>query len=320
MKHFNLCSKDNLTFPVNQKLNNELMGNYITTVNHLDDLSSVGSTYVLIGLPSFSIEDSKPVISDNSFSEAIAPLLNFLQSPFNDGTDILALGEIKANSILKSLQQDADIKSDLVGAYQKEELIIIEELISIITDAEKIPIFIGGNAQHSFFISKFLSLALVSQINLLDISPNFNIRAKNIQNGKNLSEFKLHKYDVFGLHKNYVSQTNYELISTSKKINVQYYEDTLHLTTLDKCVKLKNAIDYLNRSFGVRLDAKSIENCTNAIESSSGFSIRDLRTFIKMIKKEEVHFAHFCGFESSQSTRTRNLLSYLISDFIRQEE
>jgi len=128
------------------------------------------------------------------------------------------------------------------------------------------------------------------------------------------------KYYAFGLHKNNIAQKNFNVISASTQIDFKFYEDCLHLTTLDKCVKFKNSIDFLNGKLGFRLDLKSIQGLSANCEPSSGFSLRDIRTFMKIVRKEKIEFLHICGFETCKEEITSMMLSYLISDFIRHDD
>jgi len=317
MKYLNFSSHDHIQSLLSTQSFGDQLGNHVSTVSKLDGLYSNGATFALLIIPEILTVDDISSSSDNY--EILKPLLNIEQNPFNDGSNLLILGELDTHSILKEINKSL---SDLeqLETYKAIETKVFSEIITSIVYAGKIPIVIGGNSRHTFHLSKSIGLETSSNFNLLDISSRFNLSFEDeMINEDSLDAYRLHKYDAFGISKNYVSAREYAFMSTSKRVGFQWYDDCLHLTSLDKCVKLKNAIDFLQRNLGFKLDLNCIEDSSPSTAASSGFSIRDIRTFLKMLIKEDVNFAHFCGFDS-KITSSKSILSFFIADFIRNED
>ena len=316
MKYLKFSSHDHIQSLLSNQSFGDKLGNHVSTVSKLDGLYSNGATFALLIIPTIStVSDFN---SDSNSDEILKPILNIEQNPFNDGSNLLILGELDSHSILKEIDKSvSDLKQ--LETYRAIETKVYSEIVTSIFHAGKIPIVIGGNSRHTSHLSKSIGLEANSNLNLLDISSRFNLSfEKEMINEDDLDAYQLNKYDAFGLSKNYVSAREYAFMSTSKRIGFQWYDDCLHLTSLDKCVKLKNAVDFLQRNLGFKLDLNCMEGISPSTASSSGFSVRDIRTFLKMLRKEEINFVHFCGFDS-QIPATKSILSFFISDFIRNE-
>lgn len=327
MDYFKFCKASSLFKNIEVNDFGEKFGEGIVTIPDLNHLETSNAKYVIFGVPTVSHTKYSFSLKPIKFEALLKDLLNTQNNQFNKAEDLIILGEINMRPIDLEIDINKQIlessKKEITEIYNKLENIIFE-LTTAIFKSGKIPIMLGGNLSNSISMAKSLRSFLDKTINLFDLSPNsnFNLSKKHITlSPTNYFDTDLfRKYFAFGLHKNYIPQKNLDQMSTSKQIDFNFYEDCLHLTTLDKCVKFKNSIDFLNGSLGFRLDLKSIQGLSLSCESSSGFSERDIRTFIKVIKKEKVEFIHLCGFETCKKENVGGILSYLISDFMRHEE
>lgn len=321
MNHFTFSSASQLTQLIETSSKGQKFGEHVVTCQHLDELEAIESTYVLFGIPTITVNSEAVEISSiDMFQVILQPLLNIQNNEFNDGANLIVLGEIDAQSILKEIGNSA-INSEEIEKYKSLETEITTNICTAIIKAGKIPIAIGGDYQNTCSIVKGCVMTEDSSVNLLNLSTRFNLKfnKNDLQNNKCLENLNLDYYHSFGLHKNHVTQEELKLMKNCKKIGFKYYEDCLHLTTLDKCVKFKNAIDFLKGQHGFSLNLDSIQGMSSSCEASSGFSVRDLRTFMIMLKKAKIKFLHFNGFEKGRENSIGNTLSYLISDFIRVE-
>lgn len=313
MDAFKFSNATSLSRHIDYNLKGVKFGEKVITVSSLDELENSNAKYVLFGIPTFSNSTEKFGIENSEiFQRGLKHLLNIQYNQFNPAEQLIVLGEIDVDFISKELNE-LKTNSEKIDIFQKTLEVTIYEVAHAISISGKIPILIGGDDKNTMQLLKGMSSAQNSTMNLLDLSPQVNL------NFENTSEF-LNKYHAFGLHKNYISQEELEMMNSSKNLNYYLYEDCLHLTTLDKCIRFKNAVDFLNRKSGFKLDLKSIQGMSSECESCSGFSLRDIRTFIKIIKKEQPQFLHICGLEGSQKENIGHVLSYLISDFIRNED
>lgn len=297
----------------------EKFGKKVISISNLNQLENTDAEYVLFGIPTFS--SGKDVNhSLDWFQLFLKDLLNIQNNQFNRGENLVVLGEIDAISIDKDL---SDLKENSEKVKKHKALIenIIFEISYAISQHGKIPIAIGGNHKNTFDLLKGISSSTLYAPNLLELSTRVHLNSE--ENPQDLDfYFKaeiLNKYHVFGLHSNHATQKELDFINSTKTAKYFLYEDCLHLTTLDKCVKFKNAVDFFNGSLGIALDLKSVQGLCSQRESSSGFSIRDLRTFIKLARKENVQFFHICETETAQEKNISNVLSYFVSDFVRND-
>jgi formiminoglutamase len=325
MKYFKFTEASDLKQLIDYDTKGEKFGERVVCISKLIQLESTDADYVLFGLPSLlSTKEGLEIELSDMFQSVLEPLLNIQNNQYNRGENLVILGQFDLQRIMKDLDE-YDSKSEKIIKFNGILKDTISKIIEVVYDTGKIPIAIGGHPSDTLNIVKALSEVHNSSINLLDLSTkvNLQIEENEIQNHENnswLESLKLNKYAVFGLNKNYASQKEIEVMNFSKKLNFHFFEDCLHLTTLDKCVKFKNAVDFHNGELGFRLDLNSVLGMCSKCESSSGFSMRDIRTFIKMIRKENVQFFHICGLDFSKKASISNTLSYLVSDFIREED
>lgn len=323
MDYFKFSRATELSKYINYDSTGKKFGEKVATVVNLDQLKTNDAEFVLFGIPDLSNSKDKFKLKDcGMFQTVLENLLNIQQNQFNHGENLVVLGEVDVEMITKAsyeLETNSEKKERCKEILKKT----ISDIVHAICSLGKLPIVIGGHHESTLDILKGVGLAQNMGINLLEQSTQINLNVEEdfdkLERTKGNPEL-LNKYNVFGLHKNYVTEEQLKLMKSSKKLNFHLYEDCLHLTTLDKCIRFKNAVDCLDRNFGFKLDLKSIQGMSSYCDSSSGFSVRDIRTFIKIVRKENVHFFHICGFEERLRENIGFTLSYFISDFLRKDE
>ncbi|SDH02131.1 arginase family protein [Psychroflexus sediminis] len=312
MTYFKFSDNNELSKYIDHESKGRKFGEKVILVSELNQLEAVNADYVLFGIPTLSnsADEFKPG-KFKMFQAVLQNLLNIQYNDFNQAENLVVLGELNVDIISDEINQLKTI-SEKEMRYEQ----IVKETTHTVSETicglGKIPIVIGGSSSDTLNLLKASNSTIQSRLNLLDLSTHVTFQLENS------SDF-FDKYSGFGLHKNTTTQAELDLLNSSKTLSFQFYEDCLHLTTLDKCVKFKNAVDFLNGHLGFKLDLKSIQGMSSHCDSSSGFSVRDLRTFLKVIRKEQAQFFHICGFEVNLKENIGFILSYFISDFIRKE-
>lgn len=327
MINLNIYSRDHINQFVQTRPHETKFGEAIQSVSSLDELQQHKAEYVLLGIPEdigIRANRGKPGAS-KTWSVFLNAFLNIQANEFNHPENMILLGEInckawmqKAASIPKTDENYYQKLGDLVKQIDEAVAYVVEQIVA----AGKIPIVIGGGHNNAFGIIKGCSIALSKTIHVANIDAHTDLRPMDFRHSGNpfsyaIAEHYMDKYSVFGLHKNYTSQGIFEEMKANKKINYHFYEDCLHLTSLDKLVKLKSSLNFLNGEFGLELDCDVMENFNSSAVSPTGFSFKEMRTFIKILRKHHIHYLHICEAAPHEYTLIGKSLSYLVSDFIR---
>lgn len=300
----------------------EKFGNSLHSISSLDTLDAYDANFVLFGIPSFSFEHNKFVYKPCKIESLLEKFLNIQINQFNSPDDLILLGEIDLKSHVHHLNKDDLFNEKKIKNFQNKLQDLILYITSQIKNAGKLPIMIGGQPNNMPGSANDIEKGIDKTSNVLIVSSTSDFYfseevPETASEDLSLSQFE--RCYAFGLHKNNIRQLHLEAIHNSKQMQVKFYEDLFHLTTLDKCVKFKNAMDFLNGDFSFQLNLNAIQNKSSASLSTFGFSNRDLRTFIKVLKTEEVNCFHLCGFEGLDLEHLKYELSYLVSDFIRKK-
>ncbi|MBZ9787914.1 arginase [Psychroflexus sp. CAK57W] len=334
MTYFKFSDAKSLSKHMHHDSSGKKFGEKVITVTGLDQLESNEAEYVLFGIPTLLNSSEEFELGHfDMFQTVLKSLLNIQHNEFNRGENLIVLGELDSEVISEELNKLKTNPPAFLGRAGSEKINLLHsilektiyKIVQAICASGKIPIAIGGQHSNTFDLIKGVSLIKKSTVSLLDISTRVNVMFENNtdhlkQNKAYFDTVYINKHHTFGIHKNYVSQENLDVMNSSKNLGFYLYEDCLHLTTLDKCIRFKNAVDFLNRELGFKLDLKSIQGLSSCCDSSSGFSVRDIRTFLKVIRKEQAQFFHICGFEANQKESIGYVLSYFISDFIRNDD
>ena len=330
MKNFTFFNTSDISKLIQHRENETKFGEGVETVSELNQLAECDAEYVLFGIPEdlgVMANFGKPGTS-KTFQHVLSSLLNIQNNKFNRPNNLILLGQINCDGFYEeaeALDPKAENYRNQLGDIVSKIDNVVTAVVKTIIESGKTPIVIGGGNNNCYGIIKGTSKALENPINVLNIDAHTDLRAPDYRHSGNgfryaLEENYLNKYHVFGLHKNYTSQEIFDFMDHKKGLNYFLYEDGLHLTTLDKCIRLKSGVDFLNREFGFELDCDAIGGMNSSAETPSGFSIRDIRTFIRLIKKEQVHYFHICEADASKDKTIGKAISYFISDFIRDED
>lgn len=330
MINLTFFSQDYISQFIQSRPNETKFGESIQCISSLDELEHHQASYVLLGIPEdigIRANRGKPGAA-KTWSVFLNAFLNIQANEFNTPENLILLGEInckswmqKAGSIPKTDENYYQKLGDLVQQIDDAVSNVIEKIVG----AGKIPIVIGGGHNNAYGIIKGCSKALGRPIHVANIDAHTDLRTNEFRHSGNpfsyaISENYLDRYSVFGLHKNYTPQAIFDYMNSNKKIKYHLFEDCLHLTSLDKLIKMKTSLDFLKGKFGLELDCDAIENFNSSAVSPSGFSFNEIRSFIKLLRKHELHYLHICEASPHEYTLIGKSLSYLVSDFIRGSE
>jgi formiminoglutamase len=288
--------------------------------------------YVLLGIPEdigVRANYGKEGTS-SAWHSCLKILCNIQENHLTQPENVVILGEIDCKT---QMNQAATITNkDSHYAEKLGELVTqiddkVSQVVQQIVSAGKIPILIGGGHNNSFGNIKGTSYALKTPIHCINFDAHTDFRALEHRHSGNgfsyaFEEGFLDKYFIFGLHRNYTSQSVFNEIDKNKaRIQFNLFED----------IKVKNKISFLKamqqagnfcfgKQFGLELDMDAIEGMGSSAISPSGFSVNEARQFIHYFStNENCAYIHICeGSTSAEvfSPQVAKTIAYLITDVI----
>ncbi|MGM0634871.1 MAG: formimidoylglutamase [Bacteroidota bacterium] len=330
MNWFKLYNRENINTYIKPRDGETKFGEKIASVNHLDELSNHQAKFVLFGIPEdigVRANHGQPGTS-KTWNAFLPKFLNIQFNAFNDPDNIILLGHIDCDDLM---QQAENINPNAGDYYLRLGELVkvidyrVKELTLLIRKTGKIPIAIGGGHNNAYGLIAGTSTAVEHPINILNIDAHTDLRDLEHRHSGNgftyaNDEGFINRYYIYGLHKNYTSNAIFKMMESNKHIDYFFFEDCLHLTSLDKLVKLKSGFDFLKNAFGLELDCDAIENFSSSAETPSGFSISDIRTFLKLARKEQLEYVHICEASANSTNNVAKAIAYLVSDFIRHPD
>ncbi|SHI79738.1 formiminoglutamase [Mesonia phycicola] len=325
MKNFNFYSTEKVTNFISYREGETKFGEALTFLRNFEELEKSDAKYVIFGIP----EDigvrgnfGKPGTA-KAWDAFLKSFCNIQVNKYNNPEQCIILGEIDCSSYNEAALNTTS-KSELGEIVEKIDLqvaTVVEKIVSL----GKIPIIIGGGHNNAYGNIKGTSTALKKAIHVLNLDAHTDLRKTDYRHSGNgfkyaKKEEYLDKYAIVGLHKNYTPQYIFEEMDSDKHINYSFLEEFLHLTTIQKLIKFQKATDFVKNQFGLEVDCDSIKNFDSSAITPSGFSVNEVRSFIKLSKKQKVLYLHLCEASPENNPTIGKALSYFVSDFIREEE
>lgn len=329
MDNLNIYNKQDVLQMVNLREGETKFGEEIQLVSSLNELTDNTSKYVLLGIPEdIGVRANRGKVgAAKTWNAFLVSFLNIQRNQYNDPAQITLLGEIDCKDWLLRADQ---IKTSDSNYYSKLGELVSEidqtvaHVIEAIVTSGKIPIVIGGGHNNAYGIIKGCAKALDKPIHVANIDAHTDLRPTDFRHSGNgfsyaMAENYLDRYSIFGLHKNYTSQAIFEEMNANSHIKFHFFEDCLHLTSLDKLIKMKSSLDFLKGKFGVELDCDVIHSFNSSAITPSGFSLNVIRSFMKLIRKHDIHYLHICEAIPDDKGLVAKSISFLVSDYIREE-
>ncbi|MBS1638213.1 MAG: formimidoylglutamase [Bacteroidetes bacterium] len=271
--------------------------------------------------------------SHTAWKPALESFLNQQSNHFLKGTDILVLGHIRTEDLMKTSEQftqrtqhDVDALRQLVAQLDERVSQVIEKIIQ----TGKIPIVIGGGHNNAYGNIKGASRALNQKINVINCDPHTDFRpleGRHSGNGFSYAfrEQYLDRYSVFGMHEQYnTGQVLREFMANPQNLYFSTYEDIFVRENLSFSKALAQNIGFVKHSpCGVEIDLDAITNVPSSAKTSSGISPVQARQYIyqcgKHLSSLYLHIAEGAPILShiKADNKTGKLIAYLISDFIK---
>ncbi|MBC8046929.1 MAG: formimidoylglutamase [Fimbriimonadaceae bacterium] len=317
------------------------VGEMIKTIsdknNWEDELKNNNAKFILLGLP----EDIGVRANYGrggayaAWKPALDFLINMQSNQFLPGDEILVLGDIDFSDLMEKANQLDYKKNDDVYAARNivgEVDARVENIISKITAANKIPVIVGGGHNNAYPIIK--GTAQVKKIqqgmNVINCDPHADMRPMNGRHSGNgfhyaFAEKYLNKYAVFGLHESYNMQAALQLFKDHpKQLYYETYDDIFVRDCVNYFDALRNCIEFVNEGItGIEIDLDSIQNVPVSARTPSGMLPVHVRKFVwHCAENLEVAYLHIAEgapvlAHKQMDNKTGKLIAYIITDFVK---
>ncbi|HET7361119.1 MAG TPA: formimidoylglutamase [Salinimicrobium sp.] len=301
-------------------------GEKINFISALHELKKNPSPFVIFGIPEdigIRANHGNPGAS-KAWEACLPALLNVQENHFFNPSSLLLLGEIDCSEEMKKA---GNLEISDPNYYQKMGELVekIDEAVSstvkTIVLAGKIPIIIGGGHNNAYGNIKGSSEALKNQINVLNIDAHTDLRQlEHRHSGNGFSYARkngfLNKYCIFGLHESYTPQTIFDEMDASDEIKYHVLDNFL----IDHKPRVfQESVEFVNsEKFGLEVDCDAIANFPSSAISPSGFTLNEVRSFVKIAAKDKnCAYLHLCEAIPKENYPTGKALSYLITDFLK---
>ncbi|MDT0294955.1 formimidoylglutamase [Mesonia ostreae] len=323
MIFFNFLTENSAKAYINSREGETKLGESINYISSFEELEHTAAKYVIFGVPEdigIRANQGKPGAS-STWEPFLKAFLNIQHNSYN-ANNCVVLGNIKTEELQQKAEHVEDPK--LLGEMLPEIDDMLSEVVQKIVSLQKVPIIIGGGHNNSYGNIKGCSKALEKPIDVLNIDAHTDLRTTNFRHSGNgfsyaKKEGFLNHYALVGIHQNYTPRYIFDMMNEDKTISYSLFEEYLHLTTIDKLIRFKKAINFVRDKFALELDCDAIQDFNSSAMTPSGFSINEIRSFINLAKKQQVYYLHICEADASKNPMIAKALSYFVSDFIRPE-
>ncbi len=330
MKNFKLYSQESIAHLISVRPGESKFGQKIQFVSSWEALKDSSAKFVVFGIPEdigIRANYGKPGAA-SAWDAFLSPFLNIQKNRFNIPEHCILLGEMDCENWMKSateiLPGDLDYHEKLGKLVSKLDE-TLSKIVSRIISEGKVPIIIGGGHNNAFGNIKGTSAALMKPVNVLNIDAHTDLRSTEFRHSGNgfskaMEEGFLKKYAVFGLHENYTSEPIFARMEASKQIKFQLFEDLFGFSSQEIWTELRKSANFLERQFGLEIDCDSMANFSSSAMTPSGFSLDEMRGFVKVLNYFNPHYLHLCEASAENAPLVGKALAYLASDFMKEKE
>lgn len=327
MHHLKLYSEKNIFKLMATRHGETKLGQKLQFVENLEALEKTDSRYVIFGIPEdigvrANFGNAGTATAWETFLKAF---LNVQENEYNSGEEIVLLGEINTAELMQKAG-NIDVSDpnyvQKLGDLVEQVDVMVSGVVKKVILAGKFPIIIGGGHNNAFGNLKGAAEASGKAINVLNIDAHTDLRRLEHRHSGNgfsyaLKNGFLERYSIFGLHKNYTPQYIFDEMNASEAINYRLLEE---LPQQERPEKFRQALDFVkDAKFGLELDCDAIANFPSSALSPVGFSLDEVRSFLKIAAKEKnCCYLHICEAMSATNYPTGKALSYLATDFLQE--
>ncbi len=297
------------------------------SIDELEHFRNKGAQFCLVGVPECigPLGNGGRPGAEFAWESFLKAFLNIQSNRFLSGKEVVLLGQVNVDDLM-----DQALNLDQGSKYYLQKLHVlceslderVEEVISAIAQSGLVPIVIGGGHNNAYPIIKGVSTHL-GGLNVLNIDAHADFRALEGRHSGNgfsyaFQKGSLQKYAVYGLHQNYNSENMLKSMDAEKNISYAFLEDIQYTDKL-----FHNQIEFLkgDEKKGLEIDMDSIRNMPSSAISPSGFSLEQMRYFLRKATKglspKYLHLAEAAPTSEMDQLMVGKALTYLVSDFIK---
>lgn len=268
----------------------------------LKELSNLKAKYLIIGIP----EDigvranlGRAGASD-AWESFLKSFLSLQQTSLNDVSRFCVLGSVhtedlmlQAQNLAASSPKDRKQLSDLVKLLDQR----VSEIASLIIEAGKTPIVIGGGHNNSYPLLKACGYSVA--VDCINIDAHTDLRTPSGRHSGNgfshaIQEGYLKSYYMIGIQENYLSQPMIDLMEKSDAIDYSSY----HFENFEIHQEVLKAIKHVDTNyFALEIDMDAVAHFPSSAQSPVGYSFQELRLMMSKILKKASSFPkyiHIC--------------------------
>lgn len=308
------------------------IGEQIEVLGSISALKQTPAKFILLGIAEdigVRANHGRAGTSE-AWESGLQTFLNLQHSQHTHTQRIALLGEIDCREemyISNQLQPDEPNYFEALGRLVEQIDEKVTAVVKEIVAHGKIPILIGGGHNNCYGMIKGSYLAKETAINTINFDAHTDFRPLEHRHSGNgfsfaFSKDYINKYFIFGLQRNYTSQSIWDTIA-QKSDRVQYtlFEDVILKNKLTYTEALTLATDYIKDTpFGIELDLDSVANIGSSAMTPSAFDLNQARAYLyKLSHQTNCTYIHLCegapklGLYANQIGKT---LAYFISDCI----
>ena len=327
-----IYSENDISQFLEKRVGETVFGEKVHFIKTLDDLKNHPSKYVLFGIP----EDIGVRANygnagtSKAWNAALGSLLNIQYNRFVNPENIILLGEIDCDKQMAQADELSPVENHYVeklGELTSQIDHKVSIVVKSITEANKIPIIIGGGHNNSYGNLKGASEGLNSKINCINFDAHTDFRSLEHRHSGNgfsyaYDEGFINKYFIFGLHRNYTSEAIFKVMEKdSDRVKFNLFEN-ISIRKKQSFSEAMNEAERFccNKYFGIELDMDAIELMGSSAMTPSGFSMTEARRFTSHFSSlENMCYIHICegapsaGIYPSQVGKS---IAYLVSDVV----
>lgn len=296
--------------------------------------------FVIVGIPEdIGIKGNLGIGgADTAWLPFLQAFLNLQSNDFFEGDEILVLGQFDFADLKQLIEKNGNNYEEKIKAYRHATAMIdeeVEQLVSIITRYQKIPVIIGGGHNNAYGCIKGAAKGLyrlgqipLAEINVVNLDAHADYRPVEGRHSGNSFRYAdedgyMEKYCIIGLHENYLTQNMWLDIANNPFIDFITFEDIFIHEKRNFRQALAHAYSFTENNYcGIELDLDSIENVLSSAFSPVGVTPVHARQYVSyMATQAQVAYLHICEgatilADNRKSPATGKLIAYLVSDFI----
>lgn len=345
MKHLKVYDKQDILFLTQIRRFETKVGECVQLLSDKsqleESLRNSSARYVLFGIPEdIGVRANYGLGgTDSVWIPFLTSFFNLQSNDFLNGDEVLVLGHFDFGDVKYLIEQNAHDYEEKIDAYRHAVHVIDEEVESIakiISNANKIPIVIGGGHNNAYPLLKGVSKGLykaglipLAQINCINLDAHTDFRpieGRHSGNGFRYAEEDgyLQKYCIIGVHENYLPQNVWLDIANNPFIDFISYEDIFIHEKRNFIQAVAHATGYTEDNYtGIELDMDVIENTLSSAVTPSGITGLHARQYVTFAAVDsKVAYLHICEgatqmVDGRKQESTGKLISYLVSDFVK---